>query len=134
MKNQNVAKTIQKQNISCKLNLSLLSQLMIKLNSIKNSKIRSARSLLLLLLKLLNKDQQLVRGPYSTGYVSPHNWLNKTRQSENIERKRFQRQQQFSLVVWGTRVAGSKWQNEKIEISSFKNFRVLKKAFYTPKV
>ena len=35
MKNQNVAKTIQKQNISCKLSLSLLSQLMIKLNSIK---------------------------------------------------------------------------------------------------
>ena len=37
-------------------------------------------------------------------------------------------------VVWETEVAGSKRQNKKLEILLFKNYRVLKKAFYTPKL
>ena len=37
-------------------------------------------------------------------------------------------------VVWETEVAGSKRQNEKLEILLFKNYRVLKKAFCTPKL
>ena len=37
-------------------------------------------------------------------------------------------------VVGVTGVADSKRKNKKLEISSFKNYRVLKKTFYTPKV